>query len=111
MNRFFLVKMMDTTMAAFSQILLKVSANKTYKNRIFEMLNPLVIISYGILFTTMLMSIYALKGISISMANVIESFNYILVPVLSFIFLKEKINRTQLIGIAVIIAGIIIFMI
>lgn len=111
MNKYFLVKLLDTIMAANSQILLKISANKTYKNRIFEIINPYVIASYGILFITMIMSIYALKGISISMANVIESFNYILIPVLSFIFLKEKINKTQLLGIVVIIAGIIIFMI
>ncbi|MDO4199002.1 MAG: EamA family transporter [Erysipelotrichaceae bacterium] len=111
MNSFFLIKLASTVIAAFSQILLKISANKTYKSKIFELLNPLVIGSYAIFVVTMLMSVYSLKGISISMSNVIESFSYILIPVISYIFLKEKITRTQQIGILVIILGIIIFMI
>ena len=111
MDRYMLVKIAATVLAALSQIMLKISANREYKNKLFIMLNPLVIISYGIFFITMVMSVYSLKGMSISLGNVVESINYILIPVLSYIFLKEKINRTQFIGIIVIIIGITVFMI
>ena len=111
MDRYMLMRIGSTVLAAFSQILLKISANKEYKNKLFVMLNPLVIISYGIFFITMVMSVYSLKGMSISLGNVVESINYILIPVLSYIFLKEKINKTQLFGIVVIVVGIAIFMI
>lgn len=111
MNKFFLVKILGTSIAAVSQIFLKISANKEYKNKLLVMFNPTVIISYGVFALTMVMGIYSLKGISISLSNVIESFNYILVPVLSYFFLKEKINRTQLLGIIIIIIGVAVFMI
>lgn len=109
MNSFVLIKVISVLIAAFSQILLKMSANKEYENRVREYLNPLVIISYGIFFLSMILGTYSLKQMTISAAAIIESLSYILIPMLSYVFLKEKISGLQMFGIAVILLGIFIF--
>ena len=48
-----------TFFSAFSQLLLKQSANKTYKNPIFEYLNWRVILSYGIFAAVLFLNTYA----------------------------------------------------
>ena len=95
--------------SSVSQILLKKSAAKSYKNKIREYLNPYVIIGYMLFFGCTLISMYALKVVPLSMAPVLESFGYVFVAVLSFLFLREKFTRRQLIGSALIILGIIVF--
>lgn len=48
MNKFMLLMFAGTFFTAFSQLLLKQSANKTYTRPIFEYLNWRVITAYGI---------------------------------------------------------------
>ncbi len=109
MNRFVLVKLLVTFLSSCSQIMLKISANKEHKSKIFEILNPLVIISYGIFFLCVFMSVYSLKGISLALSAVIESLGFILIPAFSYLFLKEKISRSQLFGILLIVIGMIVY--
>lgn len=109
MNKYALIKFLSTLIAVFSQVLLKKSANKKYDSKIKEYLNALVIIGYGMFFISSIISVFSLKGISISYASIIESLSYVLVPIVSYIFLKERINKKQLIGMLVIIVGVMIF--
>lgn len=95
--------------ASFSQILLKVSANKKYKSRLYEYLNPYVIIAYSIFFLSTIITVISYRGIELKYGAVIESTGYIFVLVLSKIILKEKITKNKIIGIILIIFGIFIF--
>lgn len=95
--------------SSVSQIMLKKSANKKHESFIKEYLNPIVIISYSIFFIATLMSIYAYKGIPLSMGAILDSTGYIFVTVLSTIFLKEKPTFKKIIALTVIISGIIIY--
>ena len=95
--------------SSISQILLKKSAEKTYPSKIREYLNPYVIIGYMLFFGCTIISMYALKVVPLSMAPVLESFGYIFVAGLSFLFLKEKFTRRQLIGSVLIILGIVVY--
>ena len=92
--------------SSVSQVLLKKSAKKTYSSRIREYLNPLVIIAYIMFFGCTLMSVYAFRGVQLLYFPVLESSGYIFVTVLSYIFLKEKLTKHQLLGLALIIVGI-----
>lgn len=93
-----------------SQILLKVSAKKQYNHKIFEFVNPNVIISYGILFGSLLLNIWAMgKGLQLKEMAILESLSYIFVPLLSFIFLKETISKRTIVAIIFIIMGIFVF--
>ncbi len=109
MNKYVLVKIVSVVISAFSQIILKVSANKKYDNKLMEYLNPHVIISYGIFFFCTLLGIYSMKGTSLTFASILNALSYILIPLLSFLILKEKLNRRQLIGIAIIFIGFVIY--
>lgn len=94
--------------AAISQILLKKSAMKQYQDRLAEYLNPYVIGGYGILFLSMLMTVFAYRGVDLKTGPVLEATSYLYVAILSAIFLKEKISAKKKIGLLVIIVGVII---
>lgn len=109
MNKYVLLKIGSVLVAAISQILLKKSANIKYDSRIKEYLNAFVIIGYGMFFISSIMSVISLRGMSISYSSIIESLSYIVVPILSYFLLKEKLNRKQVIGMIIIVVGIIVF--
>ena len=104
-----LIMLVSVLVSSVSQIMLKKSAQKKYSSKIKEYLNPLVIIAYGLFFGCTLISMYALKVVPLSMGPVIESAGYIFVALLSFLFLREKLTKRQLIGMVLIITGIIVF--
>ena len=95
--------------SSIAQILLKKSAGKTYESKIREYLNPYVIISYAIFFGATFCTIYAYKGVPLSLGPILAASEYIFVAALSRIILKEHINLKKFIGLSVIVAGIIIY--
>ena len=103
------VLLLSVFVSSVSQILLKKAANKTYKNTLQEYLNPLVIIAYGMFFCSMILTMLALKHVPLSMSPILESTGYIFVSVLGYIFLKERFSKRKLLGLALILAGVIIF--
>ena len=109
LTTFSLVKLLSVVISAFSQILLKKSAMKHYDNGLREYLNWSVVIAYGMFFGSTILSIYSLRGITISFSAIIESLSYVLIPILSYMFLKETINKRQAIGILIVIVGIVVF--
>lgn len=109
MNKFLIFKIVSVLIAAYSQVLLKKSANMNHDSFIKEYLNPRVIIAYVIFAISVLLSIVSLRGISIGFSAIIESLNYILVPILGYLFFKERMNKKQVLGIGLIVIGIIIY--
>ena len=99
-NRYIVIMFLSVSAASVSQLLLKKSAMKKYASVIKEYLNPLVIGGYGILFLSMLLTIYAYSGMDYKNGPIIESFGNVIVLVLGYLFLKEKISFKKLIGIA-----------
>lgn len=109
MNPFMLLLVLAVTIAALSQILLKMSASKTYDAWWKEYLNPLVIGGYGMLFGSMVLDIIAFTRVDYKNGPVLESLGNILVPLFSLLILKEKMTKRKIIGTAVIMAGIFVF--
>lgn len=110
MNRLFMLLMFGGTFfTAISQVLLKQSANKTYRHPIFEYLNWRVILSYGIFFGVLLLNTYAYTKVDMKYGAVIDTFSYVFVLLLSYFLLKEKFSRGKLIGNLIIIAGVLIY--
>jgi small multidrug resistance pump len=95
--------------SSLSQIMLKKSALKHYKDKISEYLNAYVITAYGIFFTSSMLTVISYKHVPISYGPIFESLGYIFVGVLSYFFLKEKPSKRKLCGMLVIIIGIIVF--
>ena len=95
--------------SAFSQILLKKSAKKTYSSVIREYLNPYVIIGYGMMMLTTVLTVLAYRGLDYKNGPVIESLGYVLVMLLSFFFFGERLTLKKVLGNCIVILGIIIF--
>lgn len=109
MNKYMLIMLGATFFSAMSQILLKQSANKTYKKPIYEYLNWRVILSYGIFFAVLMVNTYAFTQVDMKYGAVIDTFAYVFVMVLSCLILKEKFSKAKLIGNLIIIAGILVY--
>ena len=106
---FSIVMVIAVFVSSCSQIILKRAASKIYRSKIAEYLNFRVIFAYGLFGMAALVNMYVLRHLPISLAPILESTGYIFVAVLGFWFLREKLKKRQLIGMALILVGIIIF--
>ena len=106
---YYILYLISVTIAAFSQLLLKKSANRTHESLLKEYLNLYVIGGYGLLVVSMLLTIGAYRGLAYKNGPIIESLGYVLVMLLSGIFLKEKITARKIAGTALILVGIWVF--
>ncbi|SDB46758.1 MULTISPECIES: multidrug ABC transporter [unclassified Butyrivibrio] len=95
--------------ASISQMLLKKSSGTEYPNFIRQYLNILVIGGYGLLVVSMFVAIICYGHMPYMYVVIIEPIGYIMVMFLSRIFFKEGITKNKLIGMALILAGILIF--
>ena len=107
--KYALIFLLSVFIASVSQILLKKSANKNHANEWREYLNKYVITAYFIFFISTILTIIAYKGIELKYGQIIESFGYIFILIMSKIFLDEKFTRNKLFGIFLIIIGIFVF--
>lgn len=104
-----LLMFIGTFFTAVSQVLLKQSANRTYKSAVYEYLNWRVMLSYFIFFCILLVNTYAFTKVEMKYGTVIDAFSYVFVMLLSYVLLKEKFTKGRLIGNLIIIAGILIY--
>ena len=109
MNIYLLILIVATVFSAFSQVLLKQSARRDHKSWIYEYLNWRVITAYGIAFAVLFANTWAYTGIDMRYGPVIDTLTYVFVMIFSFVLLKERFSRGQLIGNLIIIAGILIY--
>lgn len=103
------VLLLGVFLSAISQVMLKKAAMRQYSSRLREYLNPLVIIAYTIFVGTTFLSIYAYKGIPLSMGPVLEATSYIYVTIFGVTIFHEKMNLKKLAALALIIAGILVY--
>lgn len=96
-------------LSAISQVMLKKATLRQYSSKLREYLNPLVIVAYTIFVGTTFLSIYAYKGIPLSMRPVLGATSYVYVTVFGVTIFKERLNKRKLVGLALIIAGIVIY--
>lgn len=108
-SRFVFAMFLSVAVASISQVLLKKSALKTYDIVVREYLNPYVISGYGLLFLSMLLTIYAYSGMEYKNGPVIESLGNVMVLVLGYFVFGERISVRKMAGIACIMAGIAVF--
>ena len=98
-----------TFFTAFSQLLLKQSANRSYRHPVFEYLNWRVITAYGIFVGVLLLNTYAFTHVDMKYGSVIDTFSYVFVMLLSYFILKEKFTKGKLAGNLLIMTGIFIY--
>ena len=91
--------------SAISQVLLKKASQRQYSSLLREYVNPLVIIAYSMFVGT---SIFAYRGIPLSMGPILEATSYIYVTFFGVTIFKEKMNTKKWIALGLIIVGIVI---
>ena len=95
---------------SLSQLLLKKSAKVSHSCKVYEVLNPMVIIAYAVFFCSLLVNIWAMsKGLQLKEMAMLESLGYVFVPLLSFLILKEKISRRTICATLMVVLGIFVF--
>ena len=80
MAKYVILWLCSVLLSAFSQVLLKIAANRKYPNRVREYLNPLVAGAYALFLLCTLMTMFALRVVPYSWSPMIESTSYIFVP-------------------------------
>ena len=103
------ILLLGVFLSSVSQVMLKKAALRTYETKLREYLNPLVISAYMIFFGTTFLSIYAYKGIPLSMGPVLESTSSLYVTFFSVTIFHEKLNRKKVLALILILAGIFIY--
>jgi len=107
--KYLLIWIISVFISSIAQVLLKLEANKPHASRLKEYLNPCVAGAYGIFFVSVFMTYYALKYVPLTYSPIVEPLSYIFVPVIGVLLLKEKISKRRILGMAIMIAGIVIF--
>lgn len=103
------VMFLSVMVASISQVLLKKSALRSYHTIVREYLNPFVLGGYGLLFLSMLMTVYAYSGMDYKNGPVIESMGNVMVLVLGYFVFGERVSIRKMVGIVCIIIGIVVF--
>ena len=70
--------------------------------------NPFLVSAIFLYAATILIWIYVLRTLPLSLAYPLTALSYVIVPILSFLFLHEKIAWQTVLGCTVIIVGIVI---
>lgn len=108
-SRFALAMVFAVAAASISQVLLKKSTLKKHDTVVKEYLNRYVLSGYGLLFASMLLTVYAYSGMDYKNGPVIESLGNIMVLVMGYFAFGERISARKMVGIACIIAGVAVF--
>ncbi len=95
--------------AAYSQLILKKTATTSGDKGIKQYLDWRIIASYGMMFSTILLNMIAMRYIPYKYTPVLSSLSYVFVLILGKIVLHENFGRNKLIGIALILSGMIVF--
>lgn len=105
-----LLALLAVFIAGVAQILLKKAALR-YGNDGFirKFLNPAVIIGYGMMFGSSFLNVIALRNMPLNYTPITEATGYIWVPLLSWIVMKVRPTRRNVIGGIVIIIGMLMF--
>ena len=103
------VLLLGVFISSISQVLLKKAAQKQYDSRIKEYLNVPVIFAYTLFFGTTLLSVYSYKGIPLSWGPILESTGYLYVTVFGITIFHEKMNRTKILALLLIVSGIAVY--
>ena len=103
------ILLLGVFVSSVSQVMLKKAALRHYDTRLQEYLNPLVIFAYILFVGTTFLSIFAYRGIPLSMGPILESTSYFYITFFGITIFHETLNRRKILALILIIIGIIIY--
>ncbi len=93
-------------MAATAQTILKFAATRQYANWWQGYLNPYVMCAYGLLFCSMLISVWTYRVLPLSMGAVLVATVYFYVTVFGRVFFGERLTKRKMVALGLIAGGI-----
>ena len=102
------IMLCSVLIGAVSQVLLKKAALKPHPSLLSEYLNPLVILAYVLFVGCTFLTVYAYRGVPLSLGPVLESTSYLYVTVFGVLIFREKISAKKIAALILIIAGVIL---
>lgn len=111
MTLYIAILLFSVFISAFSQVLLKKSALKTYGSFWREYLNIYVVPAYAIYFLAVFLDLIALKKVPVSFVPVAEASSYVFVLLFGKLFFNEKFSKKKILAMLLILTGIIVFVI
>ena len=109
MNMYFGILIIGVTVAACSQILLKIGANRPHVSLIRDYLNVPVISGYVLMALSVVCSMIAFRGLDYMSVPLMDALGFVLVPILSRVCFKEGFTAKKIAGIALIVAGMVVY--
>ncbi|NWJ51773.1 MAG: EamA family transporter [Bacteroidetes bacterium] len=110
MSIFILIVVFSVLIASISQIFLKKSSMISHTSFLKEYLNYRVFIGYTLLVISVFLNLIALKyGVRVKDMPIVESLSYFFVPLLSYLFLQEKLTKKKMLATGIIFTGIFVF--
>jgi multidrug transporter EmrE-like cation transporter len=106
-----LIMLAGVIIAALSQFILKKAATREYKRFIDQYLNWRVVVGYGMMVLSTFCTIIAQRVIPLSMSPIWDACSQIFVLSIGFFILHESLTKRKLTGVALMLAGILIFLI
>ncbi len=106
---FSLFMLISVFISSLAQVLLKKEAIEEHENVIKEYVNPRVIIAYSVFLVATFITIYAYKGVPLSLGPILEATGYIYATVFGVKFFGEKVSKRKIVSLGLIIIGIVVF--
>lgn len=104
-----LVLLVSVFLSSISQVMLKKASLRKYSSPMKEYCNLLVITAYTIFFITTFLTVYAYKGVPLTMGPVLEATGYFYVSIFGAAFFHERFSRKKFFALMLIVIGIIIY--
>lgn len=96
-------------LSSVSQVLLKKAALRPHKSIIEEYTDWRVLVGYALFFGCTLLTMFAYRGIPLSLGPVLETTSYIYITVFGMFFFQEKISKLKVLALFLIIGGVLLY--
>jgi drug/metabolite transporter (DMT)-like permease len=102
--------LLGIVLTATAQLLLKAGATRSHGRHALRLwANRQVILGYGVFFLVTLLNLAAYRVLPLKMGVVLSPLMLLLVVAGSRVFFHEKIHRSTLAGLALILVGVVVF--
>lgn len=107
----FIVAVIGVEIAVLAQVLLKRSAMFNYDSVIRQYLNWRVILAYAMMVLSTLFSLFAYRVLPLSYAPIMNAISTLSITIFSRFIFNEEFTKRKVVGFALIILGILVFLI
>lgn len=104
-----IILLLAVFISAVSQVLLKKEAVIPHCSLIEEYCNVKVITAYIMFFLSTFLSLYAYRGIPLSLGMVLEGTGYVYAAFFGVVIFKERLTKARLTALCLIITGILFY--